>query len=323
MRKASDGKARAGQDVSSEDRHCRRLRNLPLAHPGAFGFPVELTLFITKMGMATGLILLLTLTLTAAAADDSGSHGRIPVAPGYPPGGIGYINWEFQDDFERLDIEIEILRQDSSKNFFFQLYQSRIGGDGVYFGFQNRVEHADQMLIFSRWGTRNLANVRVNAAQRGFAQSAGYEGDFVGVRLPGLAMKSGPYVFSLFKQGTDEDGDWFAFVVTDKSTRTRVWCGSIRFAKGARINRTGSTWMELYGQAWPVQTCNNLPKWDIKIKSIRGDGKEPLGASSSYQDPKWGDHIPMKNIFLDLTDNSFRFQLGPDIRKRNSPGRLR
>jgi len=76
---------------------------------------------------------------------------KIPVKEGFPPGGIGYVDWTFKNDFERLDVDVDINKFDTSKNFYLQLYQSKIGNDGFYFGVQNRTEHNDQMLIFSRW----------------------------------------------------------------------------------------------------------------------------------------------------------------------------
>lgn len=271
---------------------------------------------------ASALLLLSIFTLFAGNGSSYKLDHEIPVNSGCPPGGISYINWEFEDNFVRLDINIDIIQFDTSKYFYLQFYQCLIGDDNVYFGIQNRVDENDQMLIFSRWGTTDLAHVEVNAAQGGFCQTAGYEGDFVGVRLPNFKLKNGEYTFSLIRDKEDDKGTWYKYIVTEKSTNTKTWCGSIKFDKGAKINRFGLTWTELYGKSWPIQTYRHLPHWDIKVNSIKGDNKFPIHATSFYTDPRWGDHIPMEDISYDLSENSIRIRLGPDVVRKNSAGFL-
>ena len=249
----------------------------------------------------------------------------IPIAVdgGFPPGGVSYINWEFEDDFERLDINVNIIEFDTSKYFYLQFYQSTIGDDGFYFGIQNRVTESDQMLIFSRWGARDLDNVEVNIDKEGFSQSAGYEGDFVGVRLPIFELKEEEYTFSIIKDKEEDLGSWYKYVVTAKSTGAQTWGGSIRFDKGAKISKFGSTWTELYGAPWPIQTYRYLPNWDLEIKSIKGDNIiSPIHITSSYSDPNWGDHIPMEDISYDPVTGSTRMRLGPKVERENDAGKI-
>ncbi len=165
-------------------------------------------------------------------------------------------------------------------------------------------------------------HVRINFKDQGFSQSATYEGPFVGVRLPGFELKEGGYIFSLIKGDDDSKGTWYDYVVTEKSTNTETWVGSIRFDKEAKINKSGSTWTELWGRPWPVQTYRHLPNWDVEIKSVEGDDKTPLHATSSYSDWKWGDHIPMEDVSYDSSENSIRMKLGPDVVRKNKAGKL-
>jgi len=248
-------------------------------------------------------------------------NDKINTNPGFPPGGVSYVDWVFKKDFERLDVNVKINQFDTSKDFYLQFYQSKIGNDGFYFGIQNRVNTNDQMLIFSRWRTRDLANVKVNVAKKGFSQSAGYEGNFVGVRLPNFELKRGEYNFSIFKEKDDDVGRWYKYMVTEKSTNTETWGGSIRFDKNSKINRKGSTWTELFGKPWPVQTYKHLPNWDVEIL-IKGNNKSPIHATSSYTDPNWGDHIPMENISYDVSTRKVRKQLGKDVIRKNRAGML-
>jgi len=264
------------------------------------------------------LLLLSIFTLHAGNGSPCKLDNEIPVNSGCPPGGVSYITWEFKDNFVRLDIDIDIIQFDASKYFYLQFYQCVIGDDIFYFGIQNRADENDQMLIFSRWGTRDLAYVEANVAEGGFCQSDGYEGDFVGVRLPNFKLRNGEYTFSLIRDKEDDEGTWYKYIVTEKSTNTKTWCGSIRFDKGAKISRVGSTWTELYGKPWPVQTYRHLPHWDIKVKSIKGDNRFPIHATSFYTDPRWGDHIPMEDISYNSSENSIRIRLGPDVVRKNT-----
>lgn len=247
---------------------------------------------------------------------------EITLGQNNPLGGVSYIDWEFENDFERLDIDVNFLKIDTSQNFYLQFYESNIGTDHFYFGIQNRVNENDQMLIFSRWGTRDLSNIEINADENGFSESAGYEGDFVSVRLPNFNLKNREYIFSIIKDKEDAAGTWYKYIVTEKSTGTQKWGGSIRFDKGAKINKKGGTWTELFAVMEPEQTFKYLPSWDFEIKSIKGDGKEALHATSSYSEHSKGDNIPMEDISYDSSDNSFRVQLGPDVVRRNSAGVL-
>ena len=244
---------------------------------------------------------------------------KIPVDAGFPPGGLCYVDWEFEKDFERLDVDVDFLHIDTSKYFYLQFYHGEIGDDGFYFGVQNRVEEKDQMLIFSRWGTRDLSYVEANVNEGGFCQSAEYEGEFVGVRLPNYKLSMGRYIFSIIKDKENAQGTWYKFAVFDKQRNVQTWCGSIRFDKNGRIKRRGSTWTELYGEPWIMQTYRYLPEWDISVKSIKGDNHSPRQAIASYADPKWGDHIPMEDISYDDLDKTVRIRIGPEV-KRSKPG---
>jgi hypothetical protein len=295
---------------------------------------------------------------------DKKSHNlddKIPVREGFPPGGVGYIDWEFKKDFERLDVDLSMKNFDTSKDFYLQLYQSKIGNDRFYFGIQNRTKHNDQMLIFSRkfndiiiaaklgidkyfsvmddsekikaYGDffkrnpskkkeyRKLAEsyARCNS-EGGFIQSATYEGSFVGIRLPNFNLRNDNYRCSIIKDGDDSNGTWYRYVVTNKSTDEQIWVGSLKFDKGSKINKQGSTWTELFGEPWPVQTYKHLPNWDT-IVSVQGDGKFPKTAMSSYTDQNWGDHIPMQDVSC-VSKKTVRMQLGPDVVRKNKAGRL-
>ncbi|MEE9508885.1 MAG: hypothetical protein V3V81_00145, partial [Candidatus Bathyarchaeia archaeon] len=156
------------------------------------------TLFIDKMGSYT-------------LATESAPLGEI--------GGLHYIWWDFPiSRFPRLTINITIYDEPSyNDGLYFQMYQSLINNVGFYFGIQTYFYKPDfcpqgKFLIFSRWGTRDLANVRT--VEGGWSQSAGYEGDFVGIRKC-YDWGIGKYSLEISYMESDEVGDWYGVWIYD------------------------------------------------------------------------------------------------------------
>src|SRR5437899_508600 len=122
------------------------------------------------------------LLLTAAHAADTKREAQ-PLLPG----GLTYIWWRFDKaEFEDFQIDITIHNDIGTRpGLYFQMYQGQIGDVGFYFGLQTDVFRPGmggqgKGLLFSRWKTRELSETR--PASDGWAESAGYEGDFVGIR---------------------------------------------------------------------------------------------------------------------------------------------
>src|SRR6266705_1684055 len=83
------------------------------------------------------------------------------------PAGLTYIWWKCgQAEFEDFQIDVTIHNDvDSKPGLYFQMYQGQIGDVGFYFGLQTDVYEPNRGgrgkgLIFSRWKTRDLADVR-------------------------------------------------------------------------------------------------------------------------------------------------------------------
>src|SRR4051812_45827615 len=103
------------------------------------------------------------------------------------PQGMAYGWWHFPEPLiQDLTFDIEIVAGDERcPGRYYQLYQGQIGGQGVYFGFQTDLLRPGlgwqgKGLLFSRWGTRDIKDGE--PAPGGWLESAGHEGDFVGVR---------------------------------------------------------------------------------------------------------------------------------------------
>ena len=82
-------------------------------------------------------------------------------------------------------------------------------------------------LLFSRWGTRDLANARFDVAE-GWVQSSEESGDFIGARRS-YDWGAGDYQVRFAQDGLDEQGQWFGIWITDLATDDTTWIGSLRF----------------------------------------------------------------------------------------------
>ncbi|MBF0563172.1 MAG: hypothetical protein HQL37_14440 [Alphaproteobacteria bacterium] len=105
----------------------------------------------------------------------------------------------------------------------------------------------DRIALFSRWNERSLDAIR--PAPGGFSASAGYEGDFIGVRQV-VPWHVGKYRFMLTVTDHATGATWVAMVVTEVTTG-RTWnVGSLRFPGTHPVLRaTLASFVEVFGAA--------------------------------------------------------------------------
>lgn len=167
---------------------------------------------------------------------------------------------------------------------YLMLGSSKLADTSFYFGIQTHVAAAEPPygslgngVIFSRWGTRNLALARWDETD-GFAQSSGHEGDFIGVRRL-YDWGVGKYRLRLAPDETSQEGDWFGLWITDLASDTTTWVGSLRFPSGGKMLGHGYSTMEVYGQ--PIHT-EDIPYWHVSIELPRADGRPARGGTFGY-----------------------------------------
>ena len=205
------------------------------------------------------------------------------------PCGISYVWWDFGiPEAPEFSIEFTIHNDlETSPGIYLQFYQGRIGRTGFYFGFQTNLYKpgeggAGKGILYSRWGSRDLGDVR--AVSGGWTQSAGYEGDFVGVRKP-YPWTDRRYRCRLTQVDQDEKGMWYGLFVTDLGSGVEDYVGAIRFPRQEKrlpqIQNGGGTWIEVYSDA---QTTVDVPFWHVSIERCSMDfGKtRPAAISSDY-----------------------------------------
>ena len=166
-------------------------------------------------------------------------------------------NWEQIPAFREFVIDFTIHNDPGNFSTRHGLYlmvcSGSIAEQGFYFGLQTNVSDPElgrgrgKGLIFSRWGERDLSFARIADEQEGWTESAGYEGDFMGVRRS-YDWGVGDYRMRLAPHGRDDDGEWYA--VTDAATDTTTWAGSLKFPfhNGTTAMRASTyTTLEVYG----------------------------------------------------------------------------
>lgn len=211
---------------------------------------------------------------------------RQPIAM---PQGMGYGWWHFpQPLLNDLFFEIEFIAGDErSPGRYYQLYQGKIGGVGMYFGFQTdvmrpKVGWQGKGLIFSRWGTRS--NEDAMPATGGFLENSGHEGDFVGVRTI-FEWKLGRYHCWLSPCHEETAATWYEFKVRQLSDGQEISAGSLRFPHmdGNRplIHSGGGSWTEVYHG---VSFAEDVPTTHFSIRRIRANNSmmTPIRCDTSY-----------------------------------------
>ena len=200
---------------------------------------------------------------------------------------------------------------DNPRNgLYMMLGWGKIEETSFYFGIQSDVHAAVQpyeglgkAVIFSRWGTRDLALAKWDETD-GFAQSSGHEGDFIGVRRL-YQWEAGDYRMRLAPQETTSEGEWYGLWITDLETDETTWIGSLAFPAESAIFGNGYSTMEVYGS--PVH-IEDIPYWHVSIKLPKADGQEPERAYLGYSE--FTDQVSNSDIQYDADERRVHMKAG-------------
>ena len=235
-------------------------------------------------------------------------------------GGVHYVWWKFQSNtFKTLTNTFTIHSEPSNKDgLFYTMYQGFINGQGFYFGIQNQVfPKRTKGLIFSRWGTRDTTNYQI--AEGGWGQSAGYEGDFIGVRKE-YEWTVGTYQTVLKQDSTVNNGDWYSVVIQKLPNGEKVYMGSIRFEKSNihpdGIKSGGVSWTEIYLKE---KTNGEVLSWYVSMDEIKADNNEkPISADIMYAEKVF---TQVSNTFT-RGKGDIHFIMGPEVKRFHKPRKI-
>jgi len=213
--------------------------------------------------------LLFGFCLLSGGASDGGTQAK--------RGGGLYINWDWPPviafDIYNVDIDLSILNNPQTSNVLFfstQLFcGTPMARTTFYFGLQTNVQGRGKGCLFSRWGTKDLANTRVAGTSDSWSVSSPTEGGFVGIRRL-LNWTTHRYCLRIRSLAGQDDkiGRWFGFWVYDYNTGVETYVGALRFPKDPS-GRYPCIMTEGFGSfvehANPVNSPLNVPLWDLAV----------------------------------------------------------
>lgn len=153
-----------------------------------------------------------------------------------------------------------------------------------YFGIQTNVQGRGKGLIFSRFGTLDLANSETAGTNDSWSVSSGTEGGFVGVRrLYDWTAKS--YILRLSALRDDSAGRWFGLWLIDEAVNAEIYAGALRFPKDAdgvypliMVEGFGS----FIEHANAVSSPQLVPFWEVSVGRPVANGRTVASTSASW-----------------------------------------
>lgn len=244
--------------------------------------------------------------------------------PVRPPIHMASVDWYYgmNEHSNELIVDFTIHNNLNSSppgkpGFYMMLGYSELREVPFYFGLQTNVyPRSEKGLIFSRWETRDLSNAKV--ADGGWSQSAGYEGDFIGVRFP-YEWGAGSYQARIGPEDGDpgEDG-WYGMWITDLSTGVTTWAGSLKFPPPVDPP-PGAVWlysnMEIYGS--PSIKPVDIAEWHVSLKRPLVNGIKAPRASVRYDAVG---EVPNSDASYNKTDESIHFRAGGFTKRTTRAG---
>ncbi len=248
--------------------------------------------------------------------------------PIQPPMAPAYINWRWGSDQDGLrelvtdfTIQNDVGDWSDQHGYFLILIQNSISGAGFYFGLQTDANRRGKAVIFSRWGTRDLANARY-AQTDGWTESAGHEGDFIGVRRS-YDWGEGDYRIRIAPDGLDSDGEWFGLWITDLDTSDTTWIGSLKFPLlngTATFRPHSSATIELYGN--PLIRPIDIPQWHVSVKRPLGDNVLSTWGFTNYPFDDRDNALFNSDVRYNPQGGAAHLWIGGTTERKTPPSRL-
>ncbi|MCY3543796.1 MAG: hypothetical protein OXH22_07130 [Chloroflexi bacterium] len=256
-----------------------------------------------------------TPTPTSTPTDDE-IELATPIA--VPVGMVGaWWNWN-ATELDEITVNVEThndIKLTGDNGIYLFNCQGDVNGTLYYFGLQTDVQGLSggrgKGVIFSRWGERDLANAKI--PDGGWMTSSGHEGNFIGVR-GSYDWGEGQYQVRIGKDGDDDSvGRWYGVWITDLSTSTETWIGSLRFPHAAgwppRLSPQCYNVVEVYG-VQPIAP-KDIPYWKVTVGPILGDGQAGTFTTSTSSGQRDGVFRNSRFTMVD-EDKAITYEVGLD-----------
>ena len=242
-----------------------------------------------------------------------------------------YMDWRWdrsRDHFREVvtdfTIHNDVGNWSDQYGYYLILMQNRISETGFYFGLQTDIDDPrtgrgrGKGPIFSRWGTRDLANAR-HSEEDGWTHSSGHEGDFIGVRRS-YDWGTGDYRVRIAPDGLEPDGEWFSLWITDTGTDETTWIGSLKFPlqnDTATMQPYSSATIELYGGGTvrPI----DIPQWHVSVKRPLGDNAPSTWGYTSYPYDDSENALLNSDVWYDQSEDRAHLLVGGTTERKSLP----
>lgn len=295
---------------------------IPDADPSRWQWPTSVSLKALRMLGSEGMTSS-HYPRTAAPRDDAYpadvSKGSDP-GIGRGHGGMTYVNWSL--GLKKLaDLSVDVTFHTAplpKAAVYLQLYDFKIGKTGQYFGFQyafGLTGQPETKFIWSRWGTRDKADAWV--AEGGTIESAGYEGNFVGVRYP-YAWGKGTYTVHLMMRETDAGGTWYEMRIYDHQSGKWAKIGRLRFpatnGELPFIEDGGGSWCEVFGG---TRSSEDIGLFHLSYGGVYACGRTVAARTVRFA---YGKETPNCDISLDPDGRRVHVMYGGKTRRQTPAG---
>lgn len=169
-----------------------------------------------------------------------------------------------------------------SKTPFYGGLQTRADG---YTKRERKLQEIGRGLLMSMWGERSHDAIR--AADGGFCQSSGHEGDFISVRRP-YAWAKGKYTYRIVRMDEEVvDGKpctWGGAFVYSHEQDENVFIGALRFpGENLVLDHRIASFVEIYGRVIPVE---DIPPVTVTFGNLCVNGQPVEVKSASAHFPR-------------------------------------
>ena len=244
----------------------------------------------------------------------------------YSSARIGCLYWGFDwpgaadYNITQLDMDLTIVNDLDTDVLLYYATQLNCGTPETqtvfYFGLQTNLQGRGKGLLFSRWDTLDLSNVKSAGTPDSWVEAGSYEGKFVGVRRL-YNWTNHHYILRLtsLPEEDDEVGRWFHFTLVDTDTGEETYVGGLRFFKDS-LGRYPTVLTQGYGcwieQPVAVSAPEDVPKWTIGIGRPSVNNHELWATRTSWWFAPVSDNEPWQNNDIWAEGETIYGQIGRD-----------
>ena len=220
----------------------------------------------------------------------------------------------FRDYAIDITIHNDVADWSGRHGFSLILMQNTISNSHMHVALNTDIGGRGKGLLFSRWGTGDLA-YPMHSQTDGWTDSSG--GEFIGVRRL-YSWGPGDYRVRIAPDGLESDGEWFSLWITDLSTNETTWIGSLKFPLldgTTTMQPRSSATIELQGSN-PIRPTD-VPQWHVSFDRPSGDNVFAERGFTTYPFDDHENALPNSNVSYDQSEDRAHLIVGGATERRN------